>query len=73
MDVGKDGQAQLFANLTQHGQTVPVDKPFSWKHKKGGAWVVTTYMHPPNRPNDRETLVFLPAASTEVTRRVNRS
>ena len=44
-------------SFLQHGQTVPVDKPFSWKHKKGGAWVVTTYMHPPNRPNDREVVI----------------
>jgi hypothetical protein len=40
-----------------HGQTVPVSKPFSWKHKRRGQWVVTRYMHPPNRPNDREVVI----------------
>jgi len=40
-----------------HGQTIPVGAPFTWKHKVGGAWVVDEYMHPPNRPNDREVVV----------------
>jgi hypothetical protein len=40
-----------------HGQMVPVDKPFSWKHKRGGQWVVTEFMHPPNRPNDRSVAI----------------
>ena len=44
-------------SFLQHGQTVPLNQPFSWKHKKRGVWVVTTYMHPPNRPNDREVVI----------------
>lgn len=40
-----------------HGQLVPISAPFEWKHKKGGAWVVDRYMHPPNRPNDRAVVV----------------
>lgn len=40
-----------------HGQTVPVEKPFTWKHKVRGRWVVTPYMHPPNRPNDRAVVI----------------
>jgi hypothetical protein len=40
-----------------HGQTVPVDQPFRWKHKRRGVWVVDEYMHPPNRPNDREVVI----------------
>jgi hypothetical protein len=45
-------------SFLQHGQTVPVDQPFEWKHKRrGGTWVVTRYQHPPNRPNDREVII----------------
>lgn len=40
-----------------HGQTVPIDEPFRWKHRVGGSWKVTEYMHPPNRPNDREVVI----------------
>lgn len=40
-----------------HGQTVPIDKPFRWKAKRGGKWVVIDYMHPPNRPNDRAVVI----------------
>ena len=40
-----------------HGQTVPADKPFRWKHKKQGRWIVTDFMHPPNRPNDRGVMI----------------
>ncbi len=40
-----------------HGQAVPLNQPFEWKHKVRGAWVVTPYMHPPNRPNDREVVI----------------
>ena len=36
------------------GQAVPVDEPFI---DVDG----TTYMHPPNRPNDREVMIILPA------------
>lgn len=39
------------------GQTVPVDEPFVWEYvTKHGAERVE-YMHPPNRPNDREAVV----------------
>lgn len=44
-------------SFMQHGQTVPLDQPFSWKHKRAGKWVVTRYQHPPNRPNDRESVI----------------
>lgn len=40
-----------------HGQTVPADQPFEWKHKVRGKWLVTKYMHPPNRPNDRAVVI----------------
>jgi len=40
-----------------HGQTVPIDEPFRWKHKRAGSWVVTEYQHPPNRPNDRAVVI----------------
>jgi len=40
-----------------HGQAVPVDQPFQWKRKVRGRWVLQRYMHPPNRPNDREVVV----------------
>lgn len=40
-----------------HGQTVPVDKPFTWKKKKAGGWVLVEFMHPPNRPNDRAVVI----------------
>ncbi len=40
-----------------HGQTVPANKPFRWKHKKQGRWIVTDFMHPPNRPNDRAVMI----------------
>lgn len=40
-----------------HGQTVPQDKPFVWKKRKGKGWVVVEFMHPPNRPNDRAVVI----------------
>lgn len=40
-----------------HGQAVPLDQPFAWKHKRQGQWVVDEYQHPPNRPNDREVVI----------------
>lgn len=40
-----------------HGQTVPLNQPFSYKHKRLGKWVVTQYQHPPNRPNDRAVVI----------------
>lgn len=40
-----------------HGQTVPVDQPFKWRHKVRGQWVTTEFMHPPNRPNDRAVVI----------------
>jgi len=40
-----------------HGQTVPVDKPFTWKKKRKGGWVLVEFMHPPNRPNDRAVVI----------------
>jgi hypothetical protein len=40
-----------------HGQTVPINKPFSYKRKKAGAWVKIEFMHPPNRPNDRAVVI----------------
>lgn len=42
------------------GQTVPVDQPFVWvvKDSKGHpTGKVVRYMAPPNRPNDRETVI----------------
>lgn len=39
------------------GQTVPLDQPFTWKHKRKGQWMVVEYMHPPNRPNDRAVVI----------------
>lgn len=40
-----------------HGQVVPVDEPFTWRHKRGGQWVTAKYMFPPNRPNDRAVVI----------------
>lgn len=40
-----------------HGQTVPVEQPFSWKYRVGGVWLVKQYQHPPNRPNDRAVVI----------------
>lgn len=41
------------------GQTVPVDHPFVWEEKNAAGAVVktVTYMHPPNRPHDREIMI----------------
>lgn len=44
-------------SFLMHGQTVPVDQPFTYKHRKGGSWVVTKIMGSPNRPNDRSTVI----------------
>lgn len=40
-----------------HGQTVPHDKPFVWRKRKGRGWVLVEFMHPPNRPNDRAVVI----------------
>jgi hypothetical protein len=40
-----------------HGQTVPVDQPFTYKFKSQGSWMVKLYQHPPNRPNDRAVVI----------------
>lgn len=40
-----------------HGQTVPVDKPFEYKRRKGSGWQLVRFMHPPNRPNDRSVVI----------------
>jgi hypothetical protein len=40
-----------------HGQTVPVNQPFTWKRKVRGSWVTESFMHPPNRPNDRSVVI----------------
>lgn len=40
------------------GQTVPWDQPFVWKKPvRGGGIEVVQYMHPPNRPHDREVVI----------------
>jgi hypothetical protein len=40
------------------GQTVDVAKPFIWNEPvKGGGTKVVRYMHPPNRPHDREVVI----------------
>ena len=39
-------------SLSLHGQIRRVDEPFVWNSESG----VQMYMHPPNRPNDRETV-----------------
>jgi hypothetical protein len=41
------------------GQTVPVDQPFVWqvKNSKGEVVKTVTYLHPPNRPGDREIVI----------------
>jgi len=39
------------------GQTVPWDKPFVWMKKTKHGVERVEYMAPPNRPNDRETVV----------------
>lgn len=44
-------------SILVHGQLVPMDRPFAYKHKRAGSWVVTEYMFPPNRPNDREVMI----------------
>lgn len=44
-------------SFTLHGQTVPMDEMFAWKHKVGGKWVVTEYAFPPSRPNDRAVMI----------------
>ena len=38
-----------------HGQIRRLDEPFEWNTKKGET---IAYMTPPNRPNDREVIVF---------------
>lgn len=41
-----------------HGQTVRVSKPFVWmRPTRGGGWVRESFMFPPNRPNDRATVI----------------
>ena len=42
-----------------HGQVQDIDKPFIWKVRdsKGRITKTVKYMHPPNRPNDREVVV----------------
>jgi len=40
-----------------HGQVVDVDAPFTWKTKRGKAWVLKEFMFPPNRPNDRGVVI----------------
>jgi hypothetical protein len=41
-----------------HGQTVKVDAAFNYKRRsKGGKWIVVAFMHPPNRPNDRASVI----------------
>lgn len=41
-----------------HGQTVAVGKPFVWmRPTRGGGWKRETFMFPPNRPNDRATVI----------------
>ena len=37
-----------------NGQTVDVDQPFIWVKPSGE---VVRYMHPPNRPRDREIAI----------------
>lgn len=44
-------------SFLMHGQTVAVDQPFTYKHRKKGSWVVTKIMGSPNRPNDRSTVI----------------
>lgn len=42
-----------------HGQVQDVDKPFIWKVRdaRGNVKKIVRYMHPPNRPNDREVVI----------------
>lgn len=42
-----------------HGQVQDVDKPFIWKVRdaRGNVKKTVKYMHPPNRPNDREVVI----------------
>lgn len=44
-------------SLLIHGQTVPLDKPFTFKKRVRGAWQTVAFMHPPNRPNDRAVVI----------------
>lgn len=44
-------------SFLMHGQTVPVDQPFTYKHRRGGSWTITKIMGSPNRPNDRSTVI----------------
>jgi hypothetical protein len=37
-----------------HGQMKPIDEPFVWRKPDGE---IEEYMAPPNRPNDRETII----------------
>jgi uncharacterized protein with gpF-like domain len=39
------------------GQTVPYDQPFVWMKKTKAGVERIEYMAPPNRPNDRETVI----------------
>lgn len=40
-----------------HGQTQEVGKPFSYKRRSKGGWKLILFAHPPNRPNDRATMI----------------
>ena len=58
--VPSDGRTGL-DSLFVHGQTRKIDEPF--RDNQG-----RVYMHPPNRPNDRETLVMVPAPARRAVR-----
>lgn len=40
-----------------HGQVQEVGKPFSYKRRSKGGWKLVFFAHPPNRPNDRATMI----------------